>query len=1089
MIRLLHIVLGFLCIGIGIATAQDPQITEFLALNDSGITDGDGAFSDWVEIHNPAGSSIAIGGWHLTDTAQDLIRWTFPAGAEIGAGAYELVFLSASPDPPAGEWHASFSLDGNGEYLALVKPDGVTVASEFAPAYPDQRSDISYGIAAGGALNHFTSPTPGAANGSGVLGFVGDTQFSHHRGFYEAAFDLAITASEPGSTVRYTLDGSAPTQSHGSTYSTPIPITTTTIVRARAYKENFLETNTDTQTYLFLDDVIEQPENIAGWPNNNYSLGGGDNGTHDYEMDPRVVDAPAYSGMIRDAMKAIPTMSIVSDRAGMFGTNGFYDGNDKEKLASIEVIYADAPMESEQVDGGVEGHSHIRMKRSLRLNFRKELGATSFKTDLFKKMPWNPSGADSQDVLILRAGNNRAWSRAWSEEKCSFAEDQLSRQTQLAASGFGMRGAFVHLYINGLYWGLYDVVERADEHFTSRYFGGESEDWYARNHGGTLSGSDSRYNYLKGTLKNKNMANAANYNELKEYLDVEGFIDYLLLHWLTATSDWPSNNWYGGHRLPSSPLGSTPMRFFAWDGEWSWDLPHPGNPSPRNLAPYDPWVHPQFEENDGKSSGPDIAQLFNSAKDNDDFLRLLTDRAYKHLLNDGAMSNATMQARFAAITGTISDAVVGESARWGDTLEPEGEPTYTRDVHWQNEVNTLTGLMVGRAEKLIEALRDEDYYPSIDPPNFNQRGGEVTLPFSIVLSNPNGSGSIHYTLDGTDPFDGGAMTYSGPIPVSESVQLRTRVLESSEWSAIDEATFTIAEPPALRISEIMFHPAPPSAAEIDAGFTDQDDFEFIELHNRSGEAIELEGIRFTNGVTFTIPAHSLAAGARVLIVSNAAAFAMRYGGTATELGTYSPTRLANGGERLRLESALGETIADLTYGDSAPWPSAADGDGHSLVFIDSAPDTDPALAANWRASALPGGSADSADTLTFGQWIAAKLPGSPAADREALADPDFDGIVNLIEYAFDLDPLKPDATRMPSVALDGAKMVIDYARAVYKTDLSISVEASGELAASWSHSGVTDTVDSTAQEIEMRRVSVQISGAEQRFLRFRVSVP
>ena len=140
----------------------------------------------------------------------------------------------------------------------------------------------------------------------------------------------------------------------------------------------------------------------------------------------------------------------------------------------------------------------------------------------------------------------------------------------------------------------------------------------------------------------------------------------------------------------------------------------------------------------------------------DDFLRLLADRVYKHLYNGGAMSDAEMQARYTAITNTIRDAVVGESARWGDTLEPEGEPTYTRDVQWQNAVNVHLGLMAGRADKMIAARREENYYPSIDPPIFNQRGGEVGLPFSLVLTNPNGGGAIRYTLDGTDPADGGS---------------------------------------------------------------------------------------------------------------------------------------------------------------------------------------------------------------------------------------------------------------------------------------------------------------------------------------------
>ena len=113
------------------------------------------------------------------------------------------------------------------------------------------------------------------------------------------------------------------------------------------------------------------------------------------------------------------------------------------------------------------------------------------------------------------------------------------------------------------------------------------------------------------------------------------------------------------------------MKFFAWDGEWSWDLPHA---SIRSVAP-DPentWVHPNFEENDGKSSGRVIADLFNSAKDNPQFIRKLGDRAYRHLANDGALTDAASMARFSSLTNYIENAVVAESARWGDALDTDG---------------------------------------------------------------------------------------------------------------------------------------------------------------------------------------------------------------------------------------------------------------------------------------------------------------------------------------------------------------------------------------------------------------------------------
>ncbi len=140
------------CVSITCVFAQDPVISEFLAINESGLADGNGEASDWIEIHNPGAGDIDLTGWHLTDSSEDLIRWTFPAGAVIAGGEYALVFASGDVTPPSSEWHASFSLSGSGEYLALVKPDGVTVTSEFSPMFPKQRKDVSFGRDLGGGL-------------------------------------------------------------------------------------------------------------------------------------------------------------------------------------------------------------------------------------------------------------------------------------------------------------------------------------------------------------------------------------------------------------------------------------------------------------------------------------------------------------------------------------------------------------------------------------------------------------------------------------------------------------------------------------------------------------------------------------------------------------------------------------------------------------------------------------------------------------------------------------------------------------------------------------------------------------------------
>lgn len=142
-----------------------------MAANESGLTDEDGAFSDWIEIHNPDDRPLSLEGYHLTDSPADLKKWTFPA-VSMDPGGYLVVFASGkNRAEPASRLHTGFALASAGEYLALVAPDGVSVVSAFAPAYPPQFEDVSFGLGPGASVSawHFFSlPTPGAPNGSGV---------------------------------------------------------------------------------------------------------------------------------------------------------------------------------------------------------------------------------------------------------------------------------------------------------------------------------------------------------------------------------------------------------------------------------------------------------------------------------------------------------------------------------------------------------------------------------------------------------------------------------------------------------------------------------------------------------------------------------------------------------------------------------------------------------------------------------------------------------------------------------------------------------------------------------------------------------
>ncbi|MFK8068100.1 MAG: lamin tail domain-containing protein [Gammaproteobacteria bacterium] len=662
------------------------ELTEFMASNTSTFEAG----ADWIEIHNNGSTEVDLSGWCLTDDATDLSQWCFTSGT-LAVDDY-LVVVADNP-AIAQELHASFKLGAGGEYLALIKPDG-SIATEYAPEYPAQTPDVSYGLNTNGDLRFFTTPTPGEANNEGVATLGSVLSLSHQRGFYDSAIQVSITSDTSVDSVRYTLDGSEPTESTGQVYSgTAINVDSTTILRVAAIASGVVMEKVTTHSYIFLDDVLDQAD-----------------------MDQGVVTD--YNDQIISAMQAIPTMSVAADE--VYGSNGFYDNADTEKKVSVEIIYPDVPENSHQANAGIETHSHSdRPKHSLRLNFRAVYGDAKFSSDLIENSPQNGDTADGKyDKIILRGGNNRCWCRGFNPDKTTYTIDQFYRDSQIAATGYGVRGTFVHLYLNGEYHGLYNAVERADKHFLSDYYGGTDEDWFSTNHGIVHDGSDplngdrTRYDYLTTTLVTKDMSVAANYAELQEYLDIDHFIDYLLVTWWAGTGDWPDNNWYAGSRNPSSPEGSTGLKFFAWDGEWSWDAPvdfsNPGNRAK---------IHPIFESDEsvGNSNlgtpSPSnrymIAQIWHAARQNSSFMDRVEVRANALLGTGGALSDSVAQDRWTALNDYVYEAVIGESARWGD----EAGSTRTRDDDWQNQADKIFDLIDGNANVLLNQLRSEGYIP------------------------------------------------------------------------------------------------------------------------------------------------------------------------------------------------------------------------------------------------------------------------------------------------------------------------------------------------------------------------------------------
>lgn len=959
---------GFLMASV--AWAQSTAvISEFLASNSQGLRDADGDFPDWIEIQNTSSAPVNLLGWTLSDDPSNTVKWRLPA-TNLNGGAFLVIFASGKDRAVAGApLHANFSLSADGEYLGLFAPEGKTAVSEFAPNYPPQKTDVSFGLLAGKRL-YFKPPSPGVANSGGFGDWVDAPQFSQTRGFFETPFDLTLSSQTEGAVLRYTTNGTWPTATTGLVYSSPVPIRGTTILRAAAFKEGLQSSPVKTQTYLFLQDVIRQSTNgVAppGWPT---SWGAN---TRDYGMDPDIVNSPAYRDQIIPALQSLPSFSVVTDLKHLFdSTTGIYanpgqDGRDWERPCSLELVFADGS-KGFQVDAGIRirggfSRSTGNPKHALRFFFRASYGASKLKFPLFGN-----GGTDEFDALDLRTFQNYSWSFQ-GDSQGVFIRDQFSRDTQLNMGWQGERGNYYHLYINGQYWGLFNSCERPEAAYSATYYGGNKEDYdvikveagpytinatdgdmaaWTRLYNAAKAGVAENAAYFK--LEGRNADGTPN-PAYENLLDVDNLIDYMLVILYGGNLDAPisnflgntsPNNWYGQRDRTGRHGG---FRFSAHDSEHT--LLNVGE---NRTGPYGTATSWSLTK-----SNPQY--LWQQLSANAEFRLRVADHIQKHFFNDGALTPASARARFAVRTNQIYSAVVAESARWGDS---KVATPLNRDQHWLPRVRDILGNYMGqRTANVLGQLRARNLYPTTVAPSFSQHGGNVPGGFRLAITAP--AGEVRYTLDGTDPrqiggaVSPGARQYSAEISLNQSTTVRARVFNAGAWSALTEAAFTVIQTfDSLRVTEIHYHPA----AE---GEVDGDAFEFLELKNVGSATVDLSGVRCVDGLDYTFPVGTqLEAGRFVVLVSDAEAFARRYPGVAVS-GVYQG-RLSNGGERLALVHAAGAPLAEVTYGVESPWPSSADGRGFSLVPI-SPNDPSSSVASAWRTSARMGGSPGTEDPV------------------------------------------------------------------------------------------------------------------------------
>jgi hypothetical protein len=743
-----------------------------------------------------------------------------------------------------------------------------------------------------------------------------------------------------------------PSAVSGTLYTGPITINKTTAVRAIATKPGWLPTDVDTHTYVFLANVLTQNLSAAtsrgfpaSWPNT----------TADYAMDSAVVNANPAA--VTNALRVLPSVFVTSSVSNLFDSatgiyaNPLQSGVAWERAVSVEMVGTNGQSEFQEnaglrIQGGIYFRSFsMTQKKSFRVLFKSAYGAGKLQHDLFKE----PGAAKEFDTLVLRAGANDGY--AWGEAGTTvqFIRDEFGRRLHLDMGHAAPRGMFVHLYLNGLYWGLYNLIERPNEDFSATYLGGEPEEWDACSAGDFKNGGTAAQNRWNSFISQAsavttftayqavqgNHPDGSRNPALPRYFDKVNYMDYMIANIWGGNWDWPNKNfWFGYHP------NDTGYKFYMWDFENV--MGNNRSRSPLNMVAPRSDVANQW-----------VGQPHYYLKGYSEYQVDFADRVQRWFFNDGLLTPQVLTNRYRQLADSIQPAIVAESARWGDDNHT---PAYGL-TEWLAERNwILTNYLPQRSAIVLNQFRSSALFPALGAPTFNQWGGAVDAGFNLVITHTNTAGSIFYTLDGSDPrqpgtgaVGAGALSYAGSVVINAATWVRARVRNGSQWSAIVEAVFY---PPQdlsrLTLTELMYH-AP------DVGVTNGSEFDFLELKNTGTNTLNLSGLTFTAGLTFIFTnGTTLAPGAFCVLVRNAAAFASKYPGVLVG-GVYSGN-LDNGGETLTLSHPLGARVFSVTYDDEPPWPVTADGWGFSLVQKTPANSQAPDQGDKWRASAAVGGS-------------------------------------------------------------------------------------------------------------------------------------
>ncbi len=748
-----------------------------------------------------------------------------------------------------------------------------------------------------------------------------DIEFSHERGFYDSPITVSITSpDDPNATIRYTLNNRKPSPTFGTIYNGPITINSTESIRAIATGGSG-SSDVVTHTYLFTNDIKDQPD-----------------------MSNHISDTQIIAGL-----ESLPAISIVS--FDVFRTNDIPN----EVETSLELIYPNGD-DGFMTHCGIEtwGGSPSNLKRSYRFEFKSIYGDSKLDYDIFssdnyenheyKIPPWFEF-----DKLLLRAGGQDGLNAEFGNENLAqFIRNRFMMDVGIEMDFHNAHGRFVNAFVNGEYVGQFHMMERPDASFFESYFGNDKDDYEVRR--GTSNYWDGNsQNNEEGTAytnltNNIDMSSASGIANTSQFMDLESAAAYLVMMSYSSGFDWGSsqNSLCGGHPTP----GVEPYKFLLWDVDLSL---HQGGRWHPNFSGDVNYFRAPFE-----NTGPVPAELINSAE----FRVMLGDQLHCACFDDGPLTVNNADSLYFERAQQIDTSIWAEAARWGNRVFTNNDnndvPNWDKS-NWQTELNFMRNVFLPqRHTNIINHFKNNNAYPTIDGVVFSDDGGLFDSGYQLTLSNPNGIGTIYYTIDNVDPrqfggfISGAAQVYTGPITLPPGVyEVKARVRIGSTWSAMCPKEFYIGqEYDNIRINEIHYNA---SDEVINGSVISGKEFDFIELKNRGTTPVDMTDVIFDRGVTVFFPdGYLIPAGGFVVLAEDATNFEAKYG--------FAPDfvwegKLDNEGETLRYVNPVKETIDRVRYSNAFPWDQVPFQGVQSLAVIDCTVSNNSPI--NWLRQSVP----------------------------------------------------------------------------------------------------------------------------------------